>query len=137
MHHVNQKMEWNKWNKFFTNSKEPYFSGYFKLFPKNKIFSWLYHFFVLKKPKICMKFHKNSISCFLEKVVLINWLTGWQWCFHKQGFPYWGRWGESPTPRNSSPPVDSPNKFLFPPTKANPPALNNNFQVITQSKQYF
>ena len=27
---------------------------------------------LLKKPKICMKFHKNSISCFLEKVVLIN-----------------------------------------------------------------
>ena len=49
-------------------------------------FSWLYHFFILKKPKICIKFHKNSISCFLEKVVLINWLTGWQWCFHKASF---------------------------------------------------
>ena len=41
---------------------------------------------LLKKPKICMKFHKNSISCFLEKVVLINWLTGWQRCFHKTPF---------------------------------------------------
>ena len=36
----------------------------FQHFPQNKIFSWLYQFFVIKKPKICMKFHKDSISCF-------------------------------------------------------------------------
>ena len=61
------------------------------------IFSWRYHFFILKKPKICMKFCKNYVSCFWEKVVLINGLTGWQRCFHKQGFPYWRMRG-SPSP---------------------------------------
>ena len=39
-------------------------------------FSWLYPFFILKKPKIYMKFHKNSISCFWEKVALTNWMNG-------------------------------------------------------------
>ena len=58
----------------------------FQAFPKNKTFSWLHHLFILKNPKICMKFYKSSISCFWEKVVLINWLTGWQWCFHKTPF---------------------------------------------------
>ena len=58
-------------------------SGFFR---KSKNFSRLYHFFILKKPKICMKFHKNFISCFLEKLVLINWMTDWQWCFHKTPF---------------------------------------------------
>ena len=58
----------------------------FQHFPQNKIFSWLYQFFVIKKPKICMKFHKDSISCFWEKVILINWLIGWQWCFHQTPF---------------------------------------------------
>ena len=38
-------------------------------------FSCLYHFLILKKPKIYMKFHKNSISCFWEKVALSNWLS--------------------------------------------------------------
>ena len=54
----------------------------FRLFSENKIFSWLRYFSILKKLKICLKFHKNYISCFWEKVVLINWLTTWQWCFH-------------------------------------------------------
>ena len=71
---------------FFFNSKKPYFQGYFRLFPKSKNFSRLYHFFIIKKQTTCTKFHKISISCFLEKVVLINWLTGWQWCFHKNPF---------------------------------------------------
>ena len=39
-------------------------------------FSWRYHFFILKKPKIYVRFHKNSISCFWEKAALTNWLSG-------------------------------------------------------------
>ena len=68
---------------FFSDSKKPDFIDISCFSPINKIFSWLYHFFILKKSKIYMKFHKNSINCFWEKLVLTTWLTGWQWCFHK------------------------------------------------------
>ena len=109
-------------------------------------FSWQYHIFILKKPKICMKFHKNSVNCFWEKVPLINWLTDLQWRFHKQGFKYWGDGGSPPhQPKICSPP-HLPGLSLLggwgespPPAKIClfPTPLNNNFQVITQSKQHF
>ena len=63
--------------KTFCQLQKPYF---LKLFLKNKVFSWRYHFFILMKPKMCMKFHKNSFSYFWEKVM------GWQWCFSKAPF---------------------------------------------------
>ena len=57
---------------FLPNSKKADFKRYFRLFPQNKNFSWMYHFFILKKPKFCMKFHKSSITSFLEKAYLSN-----------------------------------------------------------------
>ena len=56
--------------------------------------------------------------------------------FHAKGFPYWGGWGESHHHLEicSSYP---PRKFPPPPNFYPPLPLNNNFQVITQSKQHF
>ena len=51
-----------------------------------KLAFFLHHFFILKKPETCMRYDKNSVSCFWEKVVLINWLNAWQWRFQKAFF---------------------------------------------------
>ena len=51
-----------------------------------KLAFFLHNFFILKKPETCMRFDKNSVSCFWEKVVLINWLNAWQWRFQKAFF---------------------------------------------------
>ena len=76
----------HQWNKFLPTPKSHTFEDTSGFFPKIRIFPGCITFFIIKEPKISMKCHKNSISCFLEKVVLINWLTGWQWCFHKIPF---------------------------------------------------
>ena len=55
----------HQWNKFLSIPKSRTFKNISCFFPQNKNFPWLYHFFIFKKPKICIKFHKNSISCFL------------------------------------------------------------------------
>ena len=65
---------------FFCRIQKACFKDISGFFAKNNIFSWLSH---LKKPNIYMKFHKNSISCFWEKVVLTTWLTDWKSCLHK------------------------------------------------------
>ena len=89
VHHVNPKIE-HQWNIFFS-SKHPTFKEYFRLFPQNKFFFWLCYCFIHKKPKPDMGFHEIPIRCFWEKVVLANWLTGWQWCFHETPFPFYDK----------------------------------------------
>ena len=48
--------------------------GYFKVFLQNNFFSRLCHYFILKTPKLYMKFHKNPFSCFWKNWF---WLTDW------------------------------------------------------------
>ena len=70
---------------FLPTQKSPTFKDMAYFFPKIRFFPGFIQKF-LQNQKFFMKFHKNTISCFLEKVVLINWLTDWQWCFHKTPF---------------------------------------------------
>ena len=71
---------------FLPTPKSPTFKDISGFSPNIRIFPGCITFLSLRNQKFTWNFTKTLSAVFLETVILINWLTGWEWYFHKTPF---------------------------------------------------